>query len=213
MLSQINSDIMRKNLLSLHGCSSKARYTTPRFDVRLFYPGASGRQITKSLELWLFIVLLLLPFMRISAQTGPGGVANPLVWFKANAGTSTTISGTGIATWVNQAGGGNGTQVTAGNRPTYQTGSTEMINFNPVVKFNDANSQFFDLSANIFGNGTARTAANMFVLAKNSTLTTNSSIWWEDCDRSPGCPQDYKPRVESAGNRHCRFRQSTGSRQ
>ncbi|MBK9256229.1 MAG: Ig-like domain-containing protein [Saprospiraceae bacterium] len=115
-------------------------------------------------------------------QIAPGGVSGALVWLKSNTGTSTTTNGSGVSAWTNQMGSGNAIQTIAGNQPTYQIGSTDLINFNPIIRFNTANSQHFTLSANIFGNGTTRTAANIFALAKNTDVTQNNGFWYEHLD-------------------------------
>ncbi len=117
-------------------------------------------------------------------QIVPGGVPGALVWLTATTGTSTTTSGTGVSTWTNQMGGGNAVQVTAGSQPTFQTAVADVLNFNPVIRFNSASSQFFNLSANIFGDGTARTAANFFAVAKNNDLSQFNGFWYEVFDAS-----------------------------
>lgn len=115
-------------------------------------------------------------------QIAPGGVPGALVWLKSTSGTSTTTNGSGISTWTNQMGGGNAVQPTSINQPTFQTSVSDVINFNPIVRFNSATSQSFNLSANIFGDGTTRTAANFFTVLKNNDLAQYNGLWYEVLD-------------------------------
>lgn len=117
-------------------------------------------------------------------QIAPGGVPGALVWLKSTSGTSTTTNGSGISTWTNQMGGGNAVQPTSINQPTFQTSVSDVINFNPIVRFNSATSQSFNLSANIFGDGTTRTAANFFTVLKNNDLTQYNGLWYENLDNN-----------------------------
>ena len=67
-----------------------------------------------------FWIILLAAFCWFSgadltAQTGPGGVGNTsnnLLWLKADAGTSTTVDGNRVSSWLDQSGNAmNATQV------------------------------------------------------------------------------------------------------
>ncbi len=70
--------------------------------------------------------------------TSPGGVAGENLWLKADAGTSTTTTGTGVQTWSDQSGSGNDvTQATVANRPLYTSNGT---NFNPALTYNGSSS-------------------------------------------------------------------------
>lgn len=85
---------------------------------------------------------------------GPGGItANLELWFKSNAGTSTTVDGASITTWEDQTSNNNdasetnlgGTTVI---EPTYETSE---INFRPVIRIYDPgsnNSSFLETGSN-----------------------------------------------------------------
>ena len=68
---------------------------------------------------------------------GPGGVTSNLkLWLKGTDGLSYT-DGQSISMWSTQARGSNATVNTVGQEPTYYNNSTENINFNPVVDFDN----------------------------------------------------------------------------
>ncbi len=74
----------------------------------------------------------------------PGGVVADLkLWLKADSGASG-------ASWVNQAGGGNATQINASSQPTPST--SELLNFNPSMVFDGIDDYFrVDRSASLIG--------------------------------------------------------------
>ncbi|WGD34159.1 LamG-like jellyroll fold domain-containing protein [Olleya sp. YS] len=74
---------------------------------------------------------------------GPGGVvANLKVWLKGTDGLSYT-DGQSISMWSDQGRGANATVNTAGQEPTFYDNTTQNINFNPVVAFdNTPNSPY-----------------------------------------------------------------------
>lgn len=84
--------------------------------------------------LFLFLFLNTVAF----SQSGPAGVgtsANNVLWLKADAGTSTTVDGTGISTWTDQSGNVNTvTQATANRQPLYRTA---IINGLPALEFDN----------------------------------------------------------------------------
>ena len=92
----------------------------------------------------------------IGVCTGaPGGIATGLAfWLKATSGTSTTVNGAALTTWGDQSGNSrNAVSATAANSPTYHDNSTDNINFNPVVDFDDAaqnpaNADYMDIASN-----------------------------------------------------------------
>lgn len=95
--------------------------------------------------------LLLLPtfiFTNLFAQS-PGGVSNSLsLWLKADAGTSTTINGDPVATWVSQASGAiTAQQVTASNRPTY---NQSVLNGYPSIS--TSSTKFMSVNLNSISN-------------------------------------------------------------
>ncbi|RAJ17048.1 LamG-like jellyroll fold domain-containing protein [Olleya aquimaris] len=74
---------------------------------------------------------------------GPGGVVSNLkVWLKGTDGLSYT-DGQSISMWNDQGRGFNATVNTAGQEPTFYDNTTQNINFNPVVGFdNNPNSPY-----------------------------------------------------------------------
>ncbi|NII29246.1 hypothetical protein HB364_29475 [Pseudoflavitalea sp. X16] len=84
----------------------------------------------------------------------PGGITNASFWVKANAGTSTTTNNNTLSTWSDQS--GNGRDAANGdndNRPRYYDNSTNNLNFNPVVDFDEAGQEdddadFMDIDDN-----------------------------------------------------------------
>jgi hypothetical protein len=88
---------------------------------------------------------------NVFAQTGPGGVGNVTgsggqpenkVWFRADAGTSTTTDNTPISTWTSSSDNTvQATQNTSDNQPVLRTG-TNGINGRPVVRFDGSNDFF-----------------------------------------------------------------------
>lgn len=77
------------------------------------------------------------------AQTGPGGVGNStnnVLWLKADAGTSTTVSGAAVSSWNDQSGNSiHVTQSSATQQPLFQS---NVINGFPAILFdNDMTGQ------------------------------------------------------------------------
>ena len=64
-------------------------------------------------------------------QQAPGGVLNGLsLWYRADAGTSTTTHGSTVSSWQNQMDGINATAV---GTPTFQSTASTLANFNPTI--------------------------------------------------------------------------------
>ncbi|MFY0593160.1 beta strand repeat-containing protein, partial [Roseivirga sp.] len=64
----------------------------------------------------------------------PGGVDTDLyVWLRADAGTSTLLDNTTLATWTDQA--GNENAIADGTPPLFKNNTTDNINFNPTIDF------------------------------------------------------------------------------
>jgi hypothetical protein len=116
------------------------------------------------------------------AAPAPGGVLGALAWFKADVGASTTNSGAGIGTWTNQLSGANAIQGTTSNQPTYRAEAADLVNYNPVVRFDSATGQHFVLATNVFGSGVSRTAAQFFAVTRNSDVAQQNALWCEDLD-------------------------------
>lgn len=74
----------------------------------------------------------------LQAQIGPGGVGNSTnnaLWLKANAGTSTTTSGSAVSSWNDQSGNANHvSQTTAAQQPLFQN---SIINGMPAIQFDN----------------------------------------------------------------------------
>ncbi|HEY4150722.1 MAG TPA: BNR-repeat neuraminidase N-terminal domain-containing protein [Chitinophagaceae bacterium] len=90
----------------------------------------------------------------VNCSVAPGGINGMSFWVKSTAGTSTTTNAGTISTWSDQSGNGrDATQATSSHRPTYYDNSTNNMNFNPVVDFDDAsqsstNGDYMDILAN-----------------------------------------------------------------
>jgi len=71
-----------------------------------------------------------------TTSTLPGGVSGATLWIKANAGTSTTTTGSNISTWADLSGNGNTATTVSALSPIFNDGATaSAINFNPVANF------------------------------------------------------------------------------
>jgi hypothetical protein len=88
----------------------------------------------------LFLFFLVFNYQISNSQTGPAGVgtsSNNVLWLKADAGTSTTNSGTAINFWNDQSGNGiNVSQSTNAQKPLYRE---NIMNGFPSIEF-DGNS-------------------------------------------------------------------------
>ena len=61
----------------------------------------------------------------------PGGVSNPVVWLKADAGTNTTTSAASVSSWTNYgSSGGSAGQLLALALPIFHRGAHS---FNPAI--------------------------------------------------------------------------------
>ncbi|HEY4150846.1 MAG TPA: BNR-repeat neuraminidase N-terminal domain-containing protein, partial [Chitinophagaceae bacterium] len=84
-----------------------------------------------------------------ACSSSPGGVAGEAFWIKTTNGVPTTTDGTAIASWSDQSGNTRtATSPAPGNYPTYRDNSTNNINFNPVVDFNSASSNYLAIPSN-----------------------------------------------------------------
>ena len=74
-------------------------------------------------------------------EDGPAGVLTGIeLWLKADSGTSTSISGEALSVWNDQS--GNGNHAIAGLKaPTFLHDVTGNINFNPTIRFDEAEDQ------------------------------------------------------------------------
>ena len=111
---------------------------------------ASKKRIGYSLALGLGLASLF--GSSIATAAGPGGVESGLkLWFKANAGTSTTTNGTGVSSWIDQS----PTNRTAnqGNASRQPSFVTDAFNFNPALNFNGSGNALGGINHRLdFGN-------------------------------------------------------------
>lgn len=68
-----------------------------------------------------------------AAAFTPASLTGLTAWYKADAGTSSTVNGTALSAWNDQSGNGNNlTQATGVNQPTYQAAVQNGL---PIVRF------------------------------------------------------------------------------
>ena len=92
---------------------------------------------------YILVTILLVVLNGYCYAQSPGGVASQLqVWFKADAGTSTTTNGTTVTTW-NDQGPYNKNSVLTGtiNLPTY---TSNWNNFKPAIYFGNGDHSYFE---------------------------------------------------------------------
>lgn len=105
----------------------------------------------------------------------PGGVFDESLWLKADAGTSSTTNGTGLSQWDDQSGvGNNATQSNAGNRPVYNNSASTLMNYNPVVNFNNGSANYFRLNRALLPSGNSSRS----VIATYASPGSASVISW-----------------------------------
>jgi hypothetical protein len=93
------------------------------------------------MKITLHLYFLLFILNSMNSQTGPGGVGNsnnnPL-WLRADVGTSSTINGAPISSWLDQSGNNiNVTQTVAVQQPSY---TANLINGNPAIRFDNTST-------------------------------------------------------------------------
>jgi uncharacterized repeat protein (TIGR01451 family)/fimbrial isopeptide formation D2 family protein len=81
-------------------------------------------------------------FTFAGLNAAPGGVATSFrLWLKADVGVTPGIAGIGVETWTDQSGANNhGFQSSALERPLYRDVPGQLMNFNPVLEFDDTNN-------------------------------------------------------------------------
>ena len=78
-----------------------------------------------------------------SISEGPGGVTSNLeLWLRADKvdGTGTITDNTGVTSWQDVGKGNDANTLESYQAPTYKNNSTDNVNFNPVVDFNNNNN-------------------------------------------------------------------------
>lgn len=79
--------------------------------------------------------------MGIKDGDGPAGVLTGIeLWLKADSGTSTSISGEALSVWNDQSGNSNHA-ISGLKAPTFLHDVAEHINFNPTIRFDEAEDQ------------------------------------------------------------------------
>lgn len=75
-------------------------------------------------------------------NSSPGGVSSNLVlWVGADLGTDTTTDGASVTTWFDQSSGGN-SLTAGGTQPTYESGSTDLVNNHPKLSATNLDRSF-----------------------------------------------------------------------
>lgn len=127
----------------------------------------------------------------VCAQTGPAGVGSPasnIIWLKADAGTSTTTSGSGVSQWNDQSGNGNNVSQATGNRqPLYRSSMSAALNGMPAMEFdNDAtNYDYMTCPDNAtLDNYTSMTAFSVFRHNTGTPAGTPRAIFSKRLDPS-----------------------------
>ena len=91
----------------------------------------------------LQLLLILLLFTNVKAQTGPGGVGKTdgtsdlVLWLNAN--TINQTDGSNVSSWTDQSGYSNSASAPSGNEPVFETNE---LNGSPVVRFTAANTDY-----------------------------------------------------------------------
>ena len=114
-------------------------------DIVLRKKSFSARLKWRSFGIILITACCLLNNVDLSGQTGPGGVGNSsnnLLWLKADAGTSTTVDGNPVSSWLDQSGNAmNATQGAANRQPKYFAAGS---NGKPSILLNNVGDGVYD---------------------------------------------------------------------
>ena len=114
----------------------------------------------------------------------PGGILAGLnLWLRADAGSSTTSSGTATAGWTNQAPSGDLLTAAATQQPLFRDGTTtNAFNFNPSLDF-DGVDDYFAATSNYGVTGTNLFTA--FAIGRRATSTTIDALWGQQAAGDP----------------------------
>ena len=108
-------------------------------------------------------------FTLASLVANPGGVVNSSLWYKANKNEFTLTDGVEVEQWVNHGSGG---VANSFGTPLFETDADEVINFNPIVRFNDLNDAY-----NISGTTPTVLNASVFLVARSrNTLGSDVAL-------------------------------------
>jgi len=126
---------------------------------------------------------------------GNHNVFNLNLWLKANAGTSTTVSGVTLDEWVDQSLNANdGTQGTSTEQPTFSNNAADNINYNEVITF-DGTSDYLDLPSSSAPE--LNENYSVFIVAQTHAIGATRSMY----SLNHNFPhRSSRWRIESAGN-------------
>lgn len=117
-----------------------------------------------------------------------GSTATNIVWLKADAGSSTTVSGNAVAQWNDQSGNGNNvSQSSAVARPLYRSSVSSALNGMPAMEFdNDAvNLDYLSCPDNAtLDNYTGMTSFGVFRLNPGTPSGTPRALFSKRVDPS-----------------------------
>lgn len=132
----------------------------------------------------------------LMGQTGPAGVGNAssnIVWLKADAGSSTTVSGNAVSQWNDQSGNSNNVaQATGTRQPLYRSTVASAFNGMPAMEFdNDAtNYDYLTCPDNATLDGfNAMSAFSVYRLNSGTPAGTPRAIFSKRVD--PSTNNDY----------------------
>lgn len=146
---------------------------------------------SNSINLFLFITIIIASCANAWGQKGPGGVSvesgsdsDNKVWLKADGiinGSSTPADNTLVQTWQDESLSviaNNPYQNNAGQRPLLRTLAGQGINNRPVIKFNGLNQRLlFNTSNDINGNGPYDERTTYIVFRTGSNVNTRQMIY------------------------------------
>ena len=100
----------------------------------------------------------------------PGGVGSNLqLWLKADAGTSSSTDGSAVSSWSDQSPNGYTATDTDVNAPTYQNEASDLLNFNPVLRFDGVDDGLHLGSNYIFS---SNDGLNIFAVVRPESTTS-----------------------------------------
>ncbi len=108
----------------------------------------------------------------------PGGVETDLaLWYKADAGTNTVVDAADVTAWADQSINGNdASEENGGGTPEEPTYRTNVVNYNPVIRFTDPGTLSFS-----YLRSTSNPATDDMTLISvfATTQSAGSSNFWE----------------------------------
>ena len=108
----------------------------------------------------------------------PGGVETDLaLWYRADVGTNTMVNGADVTSWADQSTNGNdASEENGGGTPEEPTFRTNVVNYNPVIRFTDPGGTTFS-----YLRSSSNPATDDMTLMSVFSTTQNegSSDFWE----------------------------------